>query len=104
MSFATDCFHLNEVMRLALQLRRKVGVKARLFRSPPKTEFNSSQPLTQEELKKHDPNRYWRIKLPVDRTSRTRFLDYLSMTPGYEVARRIFPWKFSKFIQKQGCV
>jgi hypothetical protein len=98
----TYSFHLSEVMRLALQLRQVVGVKARLFWDPPKKNDASKGNKTETEFP--DPNRYWGIKLPVDRPSRTRFLDYLGMAPGFKVARRSFPWKFSKYTKRDDCI
>jgi hypothetical protein len=103
-TLSTDSFHLTDVMHLALELRHKVGVKARLFWRPPKYKFGTTEPLEPEEFAQLDPNRYWRIKVPIDHESRTRFFDYLNRAPGIEVARRVFPWKFSRDVQKQDCV
>ena len=103
-TFSTDSFHLTDVMRLALELRRTVGVKAELFWNPPKTKFGTPEPLSSEELAQLDPNRYWRIKVPANYASRTRFLDYLDQAPGIDIARRVFPWKFSRSIKKENCV
>ncbi|MFX0091556.1 MAG: hypothetical protein ACFFBD_07310 [Candidatus Hodarchaeota archaeon] len=102
--FMTQSFHLTEVMRLALQLRRKVGIKTTLVWRPNKHKFGSSELLEPEQLAQLDPNRYWLIKAPTDPSSRTKFLDYLDQAPGIETARRVFPWKFSKDIRKQDCV
>ncbi|MFX1254966.1 MAG: hypothetical protein ACFFCZ_25380 [Promethearchaeota archaeon] len=102
-TFSTDSFHLTDVMRLALELRRTVGVKAKLFWSPHKYTFDS-EPRSPEELAQLDPNRDWRIKVPANYASRTRFLDYLDQAPGIDIARQVFPWKFSKSIKKEDCV
>ncbi|MFX1253871.1 MAG: hypothetical protein ACFFCZ_19830 [Promethearchaeota archaeon] len=91
-SFSTHCFHWNEVEFLACQLRQKIGIKARIDWRP----SHPDRPT--------NPNRHWMIILPVDPASKTRFLDYLSLAPGFEVARQIFPWKFSKSIKKEECV
>ncbi|MFX0065431.1 MAG: hypothetical protein ACFFC7_24940 [Candidatus Hermodarchaeota archaeon] len=102
--FSTDNFHLTDVMRLALELRRTVGVKANLFWRPPTTKFGTTEPLSPEEFAQLDPNRYWRIKVPANFASRTRFLDYLNQAPGIDIARQVFPWKFSRSIKKEDCV
>ena len=100
-TFSTDAFHLSDGILLTLELRRKVNVKAALFWDPPKFKFGTTRPLGAEEVAQLDPNRYWRIKVPTNYASRTRFLNYLDMVPGFEVARRLFPWKFSKSIKKE---
>ncbi|MFX0092889.1 MAG: hypothetical protein ACFFBD_14115 [Candidatus Hodarchaeota archaeon] len=99
-SFSTQNFHRDEVEFLAGQLRQKLGVKAKLDWRPG-TVFGSSEPYKEE---KRNPDRYWMIILPTDPVSRTRFLDYLNLAPGYEVAKKTMPWRFSKSIQKQDCV
>ncbi|MFX0064011.1 MAG: hypothetical protein ACFFC7_17715 [Candidatus Hermodarchaeota archaeon] len=91
-TFATHGFHWNEVEFLTRQLRQKVGVKAKIDWRP----VDSDCP--------GNPNRNWVIVVPANSASRTRFLAYLRMAPGYRIARRVFPWKFSKSIQKQDCV
>ncbi|MFX0064529.1 MAG: hypothetical protein ACFFC7_20340 [Candidatus Hermodarchaeota archaeon] len=48
--FSTDNFHLTDVMRLALALRRTVGVKTDLFWRPLKYKFGTTEPLSPEEL------------------------------------------------------
>ncbi|MFX1256086.1 MAG: hypothetical protein ACFFCZ_31045, partial [Promethearchaeota archaeon] len=103
-TFSTDNFHLTDVMRLALELRRRVGVRAKPFWRPPKYKFGTTEPLSPEELAQLDPNQYWRIKIPANYWSRMRFLDYLDQAPGFDIARRIFPWKFSRSIKKEDCV
>ncbi|MFX0066573.1 MAG: hypothetical protein ACFFC7_30820 [Candidatus Hermodarchaeota archaeon] len=91
-SFSTHCFHWNEVELLACQLRQKVDVKSKIDWRP----SHPDRPT--------NPNRRWMVILPVDSASKTRFFDYLSLAPGFEVARKTMPWKFSKYIQKQDCV
>ncbi|MFX0064188.1 MAG: hypothetical protein ACFFC7_18605 [Candidatus Hermodarchaeota archaeon] len=102
-TISTNYFHLSEVISLALQLRRKVGVKARLIWRPPHPDSFSRENKA-IKTDPHDPNRYWVITMPVDRFSRKQFLDYLGMAPGFQVAKRVFPWKFSKYTHKEDCV
>ncbi len=85
-TLCTDNFNQDEVSFLAKLIKKAINTdNIRIY------QVNKS---------KRDKSPQYRINI-IDKNSISLYYDYMSQSPHYSIAKRLFPWKFSRKIRKK---